>query len=226
MRCGQKMKGCIVHQKQFHCVAEVPYYMSALGMQGARFIEGDPGGGINDPAPKEDPKPEAKAGEGEGAAKDLGGFKSQESKDAVLADLQKTREELQKFKDAQADAEKAKLDDIQRAQLEAQEAKDAAATAKAEAARYRIAAKHGISDDADLELLSSVTDDAAMEKLAARIAKPAGPSTPKPDMSGGAKNESTGTVDEQIAAAEKSGDHTRASVLKAQKLGELARNSK
>lgn len=178
------------------------------------------------PAENAQVTPEVKPGGSESKPEDLGGFKSQESKDAVLADLAKAREELQQFKDAQDAAEKAKLSDIERAQAEAKEAKTAADAAKAEAARYRIAAKHGISDDADLALLSSVTDEAAMEKLAARIAKPAGPGTPKPDMSGGAKNESAGTVDEQIAAAEKSGDHTRASVLKAQKLGELARNSK
>lgn len=159
-------------------------------------------------------------------AEDLGGFKSQESKDSVLADLTAARERIKQFEAAQAEAEKAKLSDIERAQTEAQEAQAAAAEAKAEAARYRIAAKHGISEEADLDLLASVTDEAAMEKLAARIAKPAAPGTPKPDLSTAAKHEATGTVAEQIAAAEKAGDKATVAALKAQQIGQLASNLK
>lgn len=33
----------------------LPYYMSAMGMQGARFLEGDPNAGVPDPAPVADP---------------------------------------------------------------------------------------------------------------------------------------------------------------------------
>lgn len=212
-----------MHRKLARAVAEVPYYMSAMGMQGARFLEGDTSGGVPDPTPKPEPKP----GEGDPKqADDLGGFKSQESKESVLADLAAARDRIKEFEDAQAAAEKSKLSDIERAQTEAQEAQAAAAEAKAEAARYRIAAKHGISEEDDLELLASVTDEAAMEKLAARIAKPAAPGTPKPDLSGGAKHEATGTVAEQIAAAEKSGDKATVAALKAQQLGELASNRK
>lgn len=209
-----------MHRKLVRAVSEVPYYMSAVGMQGARFIVDDPHGGVPDPAPKDDPKPEG--GEDPKPADDLGGFKSQESKDAVLADLAKAREQLKKFEEAQAEAEKAKLSDIERAKTEAEEARAELAKVQAESARYRIAAKHGLTDEADLELLASVTDEEAMERLAARIAVPSTPGTPKPDMSGGAKHEATGTIAEQIAAAEKSGDKARVAALKAQQLGELA----
>ena len=165
-------------------------------------------------------------GQAKNDAADLGGFKSQESKDSVLADLADARKRLKQFEEAQAEAEKAKLSDIERAQTEAQEARKAADEARTEVARYRIAAKHGITSEDDLELLASVTDEAAMERLAARIAKPATPGTPKPDLSAGSAGGSTGTTEEKIAAAEKSGDKALVSALKAQKLGELANKLK
>lgn len=55
-----------------------------------------------------------------------------------------------------------------------------------ETAVYRAAAKHEITDEGDLELLRSATDEAAMTKLAERLAARAdAPSTPKPDSTQG-----------------------------------------
>ncbi|NKG22214.1 hypothetical protein [Paeniglutamicibacter terrestris] len=155
---------------------------------------------------------------------DAGGFKSKESKDAVLADLAEVRKELAAFKDREAEAEKAKLSDIERAQAETTERAKEAAEAKAELARYKVAAKHKITDADDLELLATAGDEAAMERLAVRLATAAAPGTPKPDPSGGPRNEKTGTLAEQIAAAEKAGDKSAVAVLKAQQLGALANN--
>lgn len=126
-------------------------------------------------------------------------------------------------KDAE-EAAKAKLGDIERAQAETAERAKEAAEAKAELARYKVAAKHGITDAEDLELLATAADEATMERLAARMAVAATPGTPKPDPSGGARNEKTGTLAEQIAAAEKAGDKSAVGALKAQQLGALANN--
>jgi hypothetical protein len=51
---------------------------------------------------------------------------------------------------------------------------------------YRLAAQHSITDEGDLELLKSATDEAAMTKLAERLAaKAAATGTPKPDATQG-----------------------------------------
>lgn len=51
---------------------------------------------------------------------------------------------------------------------------------------YRLAAEHNITDEEDLDLLRSAKDEAAMTKLASRLAaKAATPGTPKPDATQG-----------------------------------------
>lgn len=55
-----------------------------------------------------------------------------------------------------------------------------------ETAVYRLAAQHEITDEGDLELLKSATDEAAMTRLAERLAaKAQTPGTPKPDATQG-----------------------------------------
>jgi len=60
-------------------------------------------------------------------------------------------------------------------------------TMQHETAVYRLAAQHEITDQDDLDLLKSATDEAAMTKLAGRLAaaKTATPGTPKPDATQG-----------------------------------------
>lgn len=129
------------------------------------------------------------------------------------------------FEAAQAEAEKAKLSDIERATTEAAEARTEAEAAKAETLRLRIAVKHGISDEEDVELFLTGKDEATLtrqaEKLAARNATPG---TPKPDPSSGPKKTEDLTVSEQATAAEKAGDRAAAGRLKALQLGALANN--
>lgn len=204
-------KSCLFHEP-------LPYYMSAIGMQGARFIEGNTG----DPAP---------AGEPVVASDPVADPKPEPLGDAGLKALQAERDarkvaedKVAEFEKAQAEADKAKLGEVERAQANADEAAKEAAGAKAELARYKLANKHGITDEEDLELLATAADETAMERLAVRLAKAATPGTPKPDLSGGPRNEKAGTIAEQIAAAVKAGDKDAVASLKAQQLGALASN--
>lgn len=76
---------------------------------------------------------------------------------------------------------------IERAQREAKEAQEAAAKATADAVRFRVAAKHGISDE-DADLFLTGTDADTLERQAARLVERT-PSTPRPDPTQGAKGE-------------------------------------
>lgn len=59
-------------------------------------------------------------------------------------------------------------------------------TMQRNAAVYRLAAENSITDEGDLELLRSAKDEAAMTKLAGRLAAKADPTgTPKPDTTQG-----------------------------------------
>ena len=93
--------------------------------------------------------------------------------------LNDSQGELQKFKDAQ-------LSELERAQKAAAEAQEKVAAAQVEALRYRIAAKHGISDD-DAELFLTGSDEATMSRQAARLLERT-PTTPRPDPSQGASS--------------------------------------
>jgi hypothetical protein len=81
---------------------------------------------------------------------------------------------------------KSQMSDLEKAQTTAQEAQKAAEKAQAEALRWRIAAKHGISDE-DAETFLTGTDEATLTRQAERLAalKPDAPATPKPDRTQG-----------------------------------------
>lgn len=92
----------------------------------------------------------------------------------------------------------AELEDAQKSEQERlaerlQTAEQAAMQAKAEAARYRIAARHGITED-DAQLFLTGTDEETLarqaEAFAARVSKP---STPRPDPNAGVRG-STGEL--------------------------------
>lgn len=104
------------------------------------------------------------------------------------------------FKKRLDEIEAANLSDLEKAQKQAQDAQEAAAKATAEALRFRVAAKHGISDeDADLFLTGS--DAETLEKQAARLMERT-PAGPKPDPSQGAKgSDAKGTTADMFAAA-------------------------
>lgn len=100
----------------------------------------------------------------------------------------------------------------QKANERAEEAEKAAEQAKAEALRYRIAAKNEISDE-DAEIFLTGTDEDTLTKQAERLValrgEQAAPRTPKPDPSQGSRGPVD--LDAQIADAEKKGD-VRASI--------------
>lgn len=117
----------------------------------------------------------------------------------------------------------------------ATKAEETAATAKAEALRWRIAAKNGISDE-DAEIFLTGTSEDALTKQAERLVALRG-TTQQPPAAGGAPGQRTPvealrpgampnppepTLADQIAAAEKAGDWAAAQRLKAQQLMQLA----
>lgn len=92
------------------------------------------------------------------------------------ADLQAQLDEIRK----------SQMSDLEKAQTTAQEFQKAAEKSAAEALRWRIAAKHGISDE-DAETFLTGTDEATLTKQAERLSalNTPGPATPKPDRSQG-----------------------------------------
>ena len=81
---------------------------------------------------------------------------------------------------------KSQMSDLEKAQTTAQEFQKAAEQARAEALRWRIAAKHGISDE-DAETFLTGTDEETLTRQAERLSalNSATPATPKPDLSQG-----------------------------------------
>lgn len=81
------------------------------------------------------------------------------------------------------------MSELERAQATANELKSEADKARAEALRWRIAAKHGISDE-DAETFLTANDEEGLSRQAERLAALAaprseGPATPKPDRTQG-----------------------------------------
>ncbi len=130
---------------------------------------------------------------------------------------------------------KARLDEIEAEELsreekaakEAADAKLEAEAARREAVRWRVAARHGLSDE-DAELFLTGSDEETLTRQAERLVE----RTPSPGKGGqpvpgaGERPTKPPTVDEQIRAAEQSGDKAAVMRLKTQKLAALARNTK
>lgn len=173
---------------------EVPYYMSVMGMRGARFIEGNDGSGgdgsgegSNDEAPiegepNEEGKPEGNEkpveGEPDGDANDKSDddksdddksdddFKSDESKKSLLADLRKARDDRKSLR-----TENEALNESIAERDATITAKDAELAAKnTQIEVLKLAATHHIEDESDIDLLASVTDADKRSNLAQRLA--------------------------------------------------------
>lgn len=127
----------------------------------------------SEPTEQGDP---AEAPLGEGGKKAL-----QAERDRAKAAEQQAAE----FKRRLDEIEAANLSDLERAQRQAQEAQEAATKATAEALRFRVAAKHGITDE-DADLFLTGTDAETLERQAARLVERT-PTAPKPDPSQGGK---------------------------------------
>lgn len=146
-----------------------PYYMTAMGMAGARFIEGVPDPVVPIvvepvivPAPVVEPP-----------KKDDDDFKSPESKAAVLADLQKERDQ-RKLYQGQATERETQVQTLTESLAESATAvteRDAQLAAKdAEIAVLKLTNAHGITDAEDIALLTSIADTEKREALAKRLA--------------------------------------------------------
>lgn len=123
-----------------------------------------------------------------------------------------------------ADLEAANLSDLEKAQQRAATLEAENEASKAEAARLRVAVKHGIPAE-DFDLLGTGSE-AEIEARAARIAaKNAASKTPPANFDGGPRVPADPSdLPGQIAAAEKAGDRNLARRLKTQQLHEARKN--
>lgn len=131
----------------------------------------------------------------------------------------------------EAKALRAKLDALEAEKLSKEEKalKDAAdnaeraARAEAEALRWRIAARNGISDE-DAELFLTGTDEDTLTRQAARFKELSFKPSKGTHVPGvGNQPSAPASIADQIATAEAAGDYQTAIALKAQQLAELAR---
>lgn len=175
-----------------HCAAPlyepVPDYMRKLLLLGARFVTGNTGEGSegstgtagetpagSEPASEESTTEEAttEVEAEEEAEEDSDDFKSEESKEAVLADLKKERDRRKKL---QADHE-AQVEDLNSTISENEttvaEREAQLAQKDAEIHVLKLAITHGISNETDLKLLTAVEDKEARDSLAERLGKAA-----------------------------------------------------
>lgn len=123
----------------------------------------------------------------------------------VEREARKQAEQQAKSLQAQIDALNAeKMSDLEKAQAAAKAAAEEAATAKTEALRFRLAAKHGISEeDAGLFLTASTEEamQAQAERLAARVTTQDPTPAPRPDLTQGGQGKPVkGTTGDQFAA--------------------------
>lgn len=118
------------------------------------------------------------------------GLKALQAEREARKQADKEKADLQ----AQLDAINAeKLSDLEKAQHAQQQAEKDAAEARREALRYRLAAKHGISET-DAALFLTADSDESMEAQAKALAeRTSGPKTPLPDLTQGG-NEPAGTT--------------------------------
>lgn len=123
--------------------------------------------------------------------------------------------EAKSYKAKLDELEAAKLSESERDRKDAEAARAEATEAKAEALRWRIAARHSVSDE-DAELFLTGSDEETLTKQAERLSarNPApGKGTHVPGV--GNQPSKPPTLAEQIRAAEAAGDRSTAMALKA-----------
>lgn len=156
------------------------------------------------------------------------GFKSPESKAAVLADLAREREEKRALKARLDEIERANLSELEKAQLAASEATEKLAGIERTALRQKVALATGLPakwvDRLQGETEAEIAADAAaiLADLADRAPQP-------PAVGVHVPGEGTGTgeggpsIDAQIAEARKSGNHLLLIALEQQRAAEAAK---
>lgn len=133
----------------------------------------------------------AEAPLGEGGKKALDAERAaRKAAEKAAADLQAQLDEINRASESA----------LERAQREAKEAQEAAEKATTDALRFRVAAKHGISDE-DADLFLTGRDAETLERQAARLVERTPSATaPRPDPSQGAKGKgAAGTPSDSFA---------------------------
>lgn len=151
----------------------LPYYMSAIGMQGARFLEGNygsgagPDGGIGTAGAAED---------GEGAPDEKLGEPGKRALEAERTARKNAEKELKKLQDAETAREREQMGEAERLKAELADERAKSAKLEVETAVRGLLIDHKL-EASDGPLLSAVADPAQRELLAKRLAKAPG----KPD---------------------------------------------
>lgn len=137
------------------------------------------------PAPETAPTPKQVA---EAASQGKPGETPEQTIEGLRAALAKANAEAKdnRIKASEFDRlQQERMTELERAQAQAREAQEAAQSAASEALRWRIAAKHGISDE-DAETFLTGTDEATLTRQAERLsALNTSSTTPKPDRTQG-----------------------------------------
>ena len=145
-------------------------------------------------------------------------------KKALNAERKARRDAEKALADMQAKVkafEQRDLSETERLTQQLAEAQAAAATATAEALKLRIATETGLDPELH-EFLDGITDEEQMRARAQKLAAKASASQPKqrPDFGGGKRGDdpnSIASLDQQIADAQKAGDHRLSIALKRQR---------
>lgn len=127
--------------------------------------------------PADGAKPDADQALGEGGKKALSEERAaRKAAEAATTALQKQLDEITR----------SQMSDLERAQAAAADAQKLADQHAADALRWRIAARHGISDE-DAETFLTGSDEATLTRQAERLSAmaAASPTTPKPDLTQG-----------------------------------------
>lgn len=133
---------------------------------------------------------------------DVAGQLGDGGKKAIQAEREarKAAEDAAKSLQAQLDEFKsAQMSDLEKAQAQAKTFEESATRAQAEALRWRIAAKHRISDE-DAETFLTGNDEATLTRQAERLSALAttAPTTPKPDRTQGGSGEPAALNSDQL----------------------------
>ena len=154
-------------------------------------------------------------------------------KPAETVDFWKEKAREQEKRAKENAAARMELDELKKAQLSTEEKLAAelgevakrAARAEAEALRWRIAARHGISDE-DAELFLTGSDEDTLARQAERFKELAVKPSKGTIVPGiGNQPNNPASIADQVAAAEAAGNFKLAIALKSQQLAELARKT-
>lgn len=191
----------------------------------------DAGGGAADTDPATpDAGSDEKDGEQDSIPKDSATL-GDPGKKALAAERKARRDAEKAVADLQAKVkafEQRDLSETERLTTQLQEAQAVAATATAEALKLRIAAEVGLDPDLH-EFLDGITDEEQMRARAQKLAAKAAASKKAPDFGGGKRGDqpnSIASLDQQIADAQKAGDHRLSIALKRQRQAAVAAGTK